>query len=304
MGVTETDRTRRWWSGRRRTALIATAVLLVGGSVTSAAAQAPAARVAAAPETLRILVTNDDGVAAPGLGVLVNVLQSMANVEVTVIAPATNQSGTGESFTAGNLTVAPATTWNGGDPATAVSGKPADTVLYGVLSALPQRPQLIVSGVNQGQNLGTITDISGTVGAARTANRLGIPAIAVSAGLGAQPNYLGAALTARAFIELFRSSYTSGDVRPQTLNINAPTCPSGSTRGIVGVPLGQPSKVTGYTLQSGTTGNGVFTPTVVTQNAVATANCTSTLTNPKDDIEAFNNGFITVTVLNPDLGDR
>jgi 5'-nucleotidase len=286
-----------------RAALIATAVLLIGGSVTTAAAQSPATRSAADADTLRILVTNDDGVRAPGIAVLVNILQTLPNVEVTVIAPATNQSGTGVNFSSGNVTVAPATTV-GGDAATAVSGTPSDSVLYAVLSALPQRPQLVVSGVNQGQNLGTLTDISGTVGAGRTANRLGIPALAVSAGFGAKPNYIGAALTARAFIDLFHASYTSGEAAPQTGNINAPTCPTGNTRGIIAVPLGQPSRVTGYTLQSGTTGNGVFAPTIANQNPVATANCMSTLTNPKDDIEAFNNGFITLTALNPDLGDR
>jgi broad specificity polyphosphatase/5'/3'-nucleotidase SurE len=88
------------------------------------------------------------------------------------------------------------------------------------------------------------------------------------------------------------------------LNLNVPSCPVGSLRGVRLVPLGQTSRVSGYNVQSGTIDNGTFAPTVATQNAVATANCLSTLLRPADDIEAFNNGFVSATVLNPDLTDR
>jgi 5'-nucleotidase len=289
---------RRWRAG----AVLAVVLAVAGSGATAAAA--PSARIASDASTLRVLVTNDDGVGAPGISALVNALQSLPNTEVTVIAPATNQSGTGINFTTGNLTVAPATTASG-DTATAVTGTPSDTVLYGVLTALVDaRPHVVVSGVNQGQNLGNFTDLSGTVGAARTANRLGVPAIAVSAGFGPSPNYFGGALVAAAFVQGLRSQYVAGTVTPQTINLNVPTCTSGNARGLAVVPLGRTSDISGYTLQSGTVGNGVFAPTVVSQNAVATANCTSTLTNPSNDIEAFNNGFVTATTLNPDLGDR
>jgi 5'-nucleotidase len=290
----------RFGRGWRAGAVLVVLVALAGSGASAAAA--PSVRAEADGSTLRILVTNDDGVGAPGIAVLVDALQSQPNTEVTVIAPATNQSGSSINFTSGNLTVAPATTAHG-DAATKVAGFPADTVLYGVLAGLPERPHVVVSGINLGQNLGNFTELSGTVGAGRTANRLGIPAIAVSASI-ASPNYVGAAVATVAFVQALRSQYAAGTLKPQTINVNVPTCPTGKVRGLAFVPLGRSSDVSGYTRQSGTVGDGVFTPTVVNQNAIATADCNSTLTNPGNDIEAFNNGFATATTLNPDLGDR
>src|SRR5262245_12675624 len=143
---------------------------------------------AAGPLTpMRVLVTNDDGVAAPGINALVQQLAANPNLDITVIAPATNQSGTGDSFNTGPIDVTPAST-AGAFPATAVStptntGRPGDTVLYGLLHGLAQPPDLVVSGINSGQNAGELVNLSGTVGAALWAARLGIPAIAVSHGL-------------------------------------------------------------------------------------------------------------------------
>jgi 5'-nucleotidase len=289
-----------------RLAVTALVVMVTAGSlVTASAAARPAAGPAtsAATDPLRILVTNDDGVAAPGIARLVDVLQGIPNSEITVIAPAANQSGTGPNFTSTPITVAPATTASG-DAATAVSGFPADTVLYGVLTAMPVEPDIVVSGINFGQNLGNITEVSGTVGAARTANRLGIPAIAVSQGFAATVNYTTAALSVRIWIELFREEFESGTLTPKTLNINVPSCASGSIRGLLAVPLGRNTDVGGYTLQSGSIGNGTFAPTIVSKNPVAASNCESTATNFDNDIDAFNNGYITITGLNQDLGDR
>ncbi len=296
-------RMRAIFGSKLRLALVALIALGAGGSLASAsAATRPAATTQADP--LRILVTNDDGVAAAGIDTLVNAMQNIPNVEVTVIAPKTNQSGTGPNFTTGPITVSPATTASG-DAATAVAGFPADTVLYGVLAAMPQRPDIVVSGINFGQNLANATELSGTVGAARTANRLGIPAIAVSQGLAANINYGRAAFTTRAWIELFRQGYEGGTAPANTLNINVPSCaPGTSIRGLVAEPLGRSSDVGSYTLQSGAVGNGVFQPNVVTQNVIAASDCASTTTTFTNDVDAFNAGFITLTVLNRDLGDR
>jgi len=278
-------------------------VVVASGSTLTAAGAASRSTAALADEPLRILVTNDDGVAAPGINVLVNALQALPNVEVTVIAPATNQSGTGVNFTSSNVTVVPATTASG-DAATAVNGFPADTVLYGVLAALPQRPHVVVSGINQGQNLGNLTEVSGTVGAARTANRLGIPAIAVSQGFGANLSYNTAAITAYLWVDALRPYLLAGTPNAQTLNINVPTCPTGSIRGALFVPLGRTSDVGSYTLQSGSIGNGTFTPNLVSKNPIATPDCNSTATGFTNDFDAFANGFITYSTINPDLSDR
>ena len=263
---------------------------------------------AAPPAPLRVLVTNDDGVAAAGINALVQALAANPNLQVTVIAPATNQSGTGDAFTATPIDVTPSST-AGAFPATAVAGKPADTVLFGILKALPQRPDLVVSGINFGQNIADAVTLSGTVGAGLTAARLGIPAIAVSQGLGNPISYAEAAAYAADVVERFRLSRgfrakmsTRSRARlALVLNINFPTCTAGSTRGIVLVPVGRSTHVTGYTL-TGTSGNvQTFTPTVSSTSFLAPSNCQSTLTEPTTDLEAFTNGFATVTPLNTDL---
>ncbi len=274
-----------------------TVLMLVLGSSLSVTASAGAYR-----HPLRVLVTNDDGVGAPGIAVLVDALQTLHDVQVRVVAPATNQSGTGGNFSSTPISVAQAMTASG-DAATAVTGFPADTVLYDVLAA-HDRPDLVVSGINLGQNLGNITEVSGTVGAARTANRLGIPAIAVSAGIAANVDYPTAARLVAMVVGAFRQRDGNRGAAAQTLNLNVPSCETGHVRGIEWVPLGQTNRVAAYTAQSGSIDSGTFAPSVATQNAVAVANCTSTLSHPADDIEAFNNGFVSATVLNPDYTDR
>jgi 5'-nucleotidase len=191
-------------------------------------------------------------------------------------------------------------------PATAVGGSPADTVLFGVLQALPSRPDLVVSGVNNGQNLADLSGISGTVGAALWAARLGIPAFAVSAGLGASPNYAQAADYTAALVERFRQhvdfrTHMVGRKAPRrgvVLNINFPTCTAGSVRGVRVVPLGRLSTVTGYTLLADV--SGVKTWKVNVASASLASNCASTAVNPQTDVEAFAEGFATVTPLDAD----
>ena len=132
---------------------------------------------------LTIMVTNDDGVDAPGINAVVQGLRTLPHTEVTVVAPLTNQSGTGGKTSAGALTTSAATTASG-YPAVAVHGYPADTVIWAVKDhGLPFRPDLVVSGINFGQNIGPLAALSGTVGAAREAVTLGVPALAASQGV-------------------------------------------------------------------------------------------------------------------------
>ena len=295
---------------RVRNLLVAAATVVALGAALTPVADATPARssvaATAATTPLRILVTNDDGVAAPGLAALVDALQTLPDVEVTVIAPATNQSGVGDKYSTTPVTVAPATTANG-DPATAVSGTPADSVLYAIQAGMALPPHVVVSGTNFGQNLGDITSVSGTVGAARTANRLGVPAIAVSAGSGAAiaGSYALGGSFAAGWISYFRSTYLDETTVPRTLNVNVPTCGSGGVRGIRAYPLGRQQSVTGYSLTSGVVGNGTFTPTLTSKSVLnQNIDCTSSATSFDNDIDAFNNGFISLTAINPDLTDQ
>ncbi len=255
---------------------------------------------AAAPlSPMRVLVTNDDGVAAPGIDALVQQLAANPNLQVTVIAPATNQSGTGDQVSS-SITVTPAST-AGAFPATAVAARPADSVLFALLEALPQPPDLVVSGINQGQNSGEFVTLSGTVGAALTAARLGIPAIAASHGPGftTAPQYAESAAYVAEVVERFRVSRgfrakmttRSGARFALVLNVNFPSCAS---RGEVLVPLGRATQFTGYT----PSGPQMFTLTTTFTNPFV---CTGTLDDPATDIDGLTNGFATVTPLNPDL---
>jgi 5'-nucleotidase len=260
-------------------------------------------------QTIRVLVTNDDGIGAPGIAAVVDELQLNPNLIVDIVAPATNQSGTGDAFTTTPLGVAAGTTATG-DAGTAVSGKPADAVMWGLFSGMLPAPDIVVSGINAGQNIGRFTaeDLSGTVGAASVAARRGFPAIAASLGLGGS-DYSQAAKYVANVVEDFRTkprlkkkmtSKTGLDQR-LLLNINFPVCNTGSIRGIAVVPLTETQDivgrvVTGYML----TGPNTYQPQFSSTNAFA-VDCTSTLEKPTSDIEAFTNGFVSVTPMNPTL---
>ncbi len=103
--------------------------------------------------------------AAPGIDALVNALIAEPDVTVTVVAPAENQSGSGGNTTPGTLAASNATTASG-YAATAVQGFPADAVIYGLTTVLKERPDVVITGTNAGQNIGPAIDVSGTIGAA------------------------------------------------------------------------------------------------------------------------------------------
>ncbi len=221
-------------------------------------------------EPLEILVTNDDGVAAEGIDVLVTALTGVEGVEVTVVAPATQQSGTGGSVTEGPLTTNEATTASGYE-ASAVEGFPADTIRV-AFDELGLTPDLVVSGINEGQNLGPVVDLSGTVGAARAGVRKGVPALAVSQGIGQDLDYEVAAGLVVDWIEENLDALRAGEVPTDSVaNLNVPTCDTGELRGQLDVA-------------SATAGD-----------PLAPSDCTSTAEGFTDDVTAFANGFAALT---------
>lgn len=128
---------------------------------------------------MRCVITNDDGIDAPGLGALHRALRELAQ-EVIVVAPAASCSGVGHGAPPGE----PITVETRTDPvfgrAYAVHAKPADCARLALLELVSPRPDLVVSGINRGANVGVDVYYSGTVAAAREAAILGVPAIAVS----------------------------------------------------------------------------------------------------------------------------
>ncbi|MGZ8766158.1 MAG: 5'/3'-nucleotidase SurE [Acidimicrobiia bacterium] len=229
-------------------------------------------------QPLSVLVTNDDGYDAPGLEAVVNELLALPGVTVTVVAPATNQSGTGGETTPTPVTGTKSQTLNG-FPAVAVEGFPADAVVYALEDVLKQKPDLVVSGVNEGPNFGPLATVSGTVGAAEKAASVGIPAIAASQGLGDPfPDYASGAKIVSGWVAAHRNELATGDASVVVLNLNVPTCSAGTLRGVKQVPPAP-------TLDGATVG---------------TVDCSSTATAPKTDTAAFGDGFASVTSLQAD----
>lgn len=237
----------------------------------STAAVSGAAHASAVPSTpaaLSILVTNDDGYGAPGINTLVTALRALPNVTVTVVAPAKNQSGTGGKTTSGTITYTAAKTASG-YPATAVAGYPADTITV-ALDQLHLHPGLVVSGINAGQNLGPVTSLSGTVGAAKAAVARGIPALAVSSGTGTQFDFPAAATFAVSWVKQHRAALSDSTVA----NMNVPSCATGAVRGLKELPI------------------QASVPDA--SEVLSKQDCASTAT-PTTEVAAFNDGFATLT---------
>jgi 5'-nucleotidase len=129
---------------------------------------------------VRVLITNDDGVGAAGLHALRRALAELPSVEVHVIAPDSNRSATARSITTRSPLWVDEVTFDDGTTGFATDGTPVDCVRFADLGLLGERPELIVSGINHGSNLGDDVTYSGTVAAALEGIVLGIPAIAVS----------------------------------------------------------------------------------------------------------------------------
>jgi 5'-nucleotidase len=258
----------------RRLGSLAAAVVIVGALVVDAVPAAAAPK----PPTLRVVVTTDDGVGAPGVDALVKGLRKLDRVSVTVVAPATNQSGAGDRTTPGQVSASEATTASGFQ-AMAVQGTPADAVNFALDGGVPEQPHLVASGVNAGQNLGPVVSVSGTVGAARTAVRRGVAGVAISQGVseGVAPDYAAGVRQAVRWVKENRKALTKKNPATPTsvANLNVPTCTAGKVRGVVAVP-------------SATTGD-----------AGTPSDCTSKLRNPPDDVVAFANGYAALSEVPP-----
>jgi 5'-nucleotidase len=129
---------------------------------------------------MRVLLTNDDGISAPGLQAARRALRELDGVEVDVIAPDSNRSATARSITTRSPLSVEEVEFGDGDRGFATDGTPVDCVRFADLGLIGARPDLIVSGINHGSNLGDDITYSGTVAAAFEGIVLGIPAIAVS----------------------------------------------------------------------------------------------------------------------------
>jgi 5'-nucleotidase len=182
---------------------------------------------------VRILLTNDDGIYAPGLRALEQELRGLG--EVSVVAPATEQSGVGHSITFLRPLVAHKVFDQDRLFGWAVEGSPADSVKLGIFDFCGGRPDLVVSGINGGLNAGINVLYSGTVAAAIEGAFFEITSVAVSLEFNEHAQFGKAARLARTVIEQILERKGP---EPQLYNLNIPTAALERPRGVKIVPMG------------------------------------------------------------------
>jgi len=176
---------------------------------------------------MRILVTNDDGIMAPGLQALRRVMAEVG--DVSVIAPTMPQSAVGHAITLTDPIRVHRTKLADGTVGQGVEGSPADSVKLAMLELLKEPPDLVASGVNLGANVGINVLYSGTVAAAVEGAFFGVPSVAVSIEDADAPDFDGAARIARRIVEQWLARNGRGAM---LLNINVPDLTPGPPRGV------------------------------------------------------------------------
>lgn len=233
-----------------------------------------------------ILITNDDGFDAPGLQALIKAF--VGTGEIYVSAPVQNQSGAGHSVTLADAVVVADRTLEGVVRAVAVDGSPATAARVGLERTVPRTPDLVISGINRGENLGMSVYLSGTLGAAREAAFAGVAAIAVSI-MGNRPEtYEAAAAATRALVNDLRAREL---IKPGLfLNVNVP---AGATKG---------TKVTRLSLRASKVEHEC-SPTMRQRVACFPAFRQTLKDEAGTDIGEFYQGYVTVTPMTLDATD-
>lgn len=179
---------------------------------------------------MRILISNDDGYFAPGIEALANALAGLG--EIIVYAPERDRSGASNSLTLSR----PLTVRQAANGFFFVDGTPTDCVHVAVTGILDTPPDLIVSGINDGANMGDDTIYSGTVAAATEGHLLGIPAIAFSLVQKGHAHLDTAARVAREVVDRYLARR---ELAPMLLNVNIPAIPYDELKGFEVTRLGR-----------------------------------------------------------------
>ncbi len=242
----------------------------------------------AAPQTsqapLKILITNDDGFEAPGIAALFEHLSKIGIV--TVAAPALESSGASHGVTSADPIFVRETEKNG-SKWFVIKAVPATCVRLALESLLPEKPDIVVSGINRGQNMGTVTFYSATVGAAREAAFVGIPSIAVNLVRGKTMDYGPAA----EFTADLVKSLKDKPIKPGTfLNVNVPNLPKDQIKGVLAVPQDLRAPIEFYEKRTNPSGQVYYWNSYKHLEA-------GTI---KTDVWALSNGYITITPFSVD----
>jgi 5'-nucleotidase len=232
---------------------------------------------------MRILVSNDDGYFAPGISVLAEALAECA--EVTVVAPERDRSGASNSLTLDR----PLSVRRAPNGFIYVNGTPTDCVHLAVTGLLEELPDVVVSGINYGANMGDDTIYSGTVAAATEGFLLGIPSIAISLVAEGGGHFDTAA---RIACELVRRFAERPLGEPVLLNVNVPDLEHAKVRGTVVTRLGKRHKA--EPVVKSTTPRGEVVYWVGAAGGAQDA-------GPGTDFHAAASGMVSITPLQVDL---
>ncbi len=230
---------------------------------------------------MKILVSNDDGVFAPGIIALSQALADLA--EVTTVAPERNHSGASSSLTL-EMPLRIRELDNG---FIAVNGTPTDCVHLAINELLPSEPDIVVAGINAGANLGDDVIYSGTVAAATEGRFLGLPSMAVS--LVGNEHYQSAAHYAALLVERIAKHPLARD---QVLNVNVPDLPLSKIKGIKVTRLGNRHRAEDMVRTQDPRGKEIFWigPPGAKQDA-----------GTGTDFDAIEQGYVSITPLRIDL---
>lgn len=238
---------------------------------------------------MHILLTNDDGIYAPGLAAMERELSKLGNV--TVVAPATEQSGVGHAITFLTPLVCHEVFEGERRRGWSVEGSPADSVKLGISELCEDRPALVVSGINGGLNAGINVLYSGTVAAAIEGAFFGITSIAVSLEFDEHARFDKAAAIAGRVIEQILKQK---DKTPQLFNLNIPTAAVQSAADVCVVPMGVARYGENFIRRQDPKGRTYFWAT------------TDPPPEPEEhetDLTALQKGLVTLTPLQYDMTD-
>jgi 5'-nucleotidase len=236
---------------------------------------------------VQILLTNDDGIYAPGLAALERELAAMG--DVCVVAPATEQSGVGHSITFLTPLICQEIFDHDRRRGWAVEGSPADCVKIGVFEFCDQRPDIVVSGINGGLNAGINVLYSGTVAAAIEGAFFGIDSVAVSLEYDQHADFDAAAKIARSVIEKILAQKGPA---AQLYNLNIPTQATKQNSEVRLVPMGLERYGEAFLRREDPKGRPYYW---------ATGDPPAPATAHESDLSALKEGHVTLTPLNYDM---
>ncbi|MBI5865904.1 MAG: 5'/3'-nucleotidase SurE [Planctomycetes bacterium] len=239
---------------------------------------------------MRILITNDDGILAPGIEALWRAVADLGEIEV--VAPETTQSAVGHAISVLTPMAVRRVHVNNTFYGYSVDGRPADCVKLGLIELVKWRPDFVLSGINSGVNTGINVLYSGTVAGAAEGAFFGVPSIAFSLELSQELDFQAAGRIARSIVE----SYAASNPAPGTcLNVNIPALDKGLPLGVRVCPQAHVPMNDMYRKQTDPLGRTVYW---LDGKFPDRADC------PDSDVEAIHERYVSITPLRFDMTDH